>query len=85
MLGQRFDAVEKGMVNLERHIENVQKFGVPVVVAVNQFPFDTDAEMQAVQDACAKLGVTAVRSNHHGHDIGSLCRTRECVLQCLSS
>ena len=60
-------AVEKGMVNLERHIENVRKFGVPVVVAINQFPFDTDAEMQAVEDACAKLGVTAVRSNHHGH------------------
>lgn len=61
------DAVRKGMVNLERHVENVRKFGVPVVVAINQFPFDTDAEMDAVAARCSELGVTAVRSNHHGH------------------
>ena len=53
------------MVNLERHIENVNKFGVPTMVAINVFPTDTEAEIQATQEACNKLGVRAVRSDHH--------------------
>jgi formate--tetrahydrofolate ligase len=57
-------AVSKGMANLERHIENVKKFGVPPVVAINHFTADTDAEVQVVLDGCKKLGVTAVLCKH---------------------
>jgi formate--tetrahydrofolate ligase len=52
-------AVEAGVVNLARHIENVQKFGVPVAVAINRFTSDTEAEFGAIVSACRKLGVTA--------------------------
>ena len=58
-------ALLDGMANLERHIENVQKFGIPTMVAINVFPTDTEAEIVATEDACAKLGVRAVRSDHH--------------------
>ncbi len=51
-------ALAKGFVNLEKHLENINKFGLPVVVAVNRFHSDTDAELQLVQDKCAALGVS---------------------------
>ncbi|NLC84894.1 MAG: formate--tetrahydrofolate ligase [Ruminococcaceae bacterium] len=50
-------ALAKGFVNLEKHLENINKFGLPVIVAVNRFHSDTDAELQLVQDKCAELGV----------------------------
>ena len=52
-------AVERGLANLEKHVENVRQFGVPPVVALNHFTADTDAEVKTVMDACAKLGVPA--------------------------
>jgi formate--tetrahydrofolate ligase len=59
-LGQEnVGAVEAGVVNLARHVENLQKFGVPVVVAVNRFNSDTAAEFGAIERACKGLGVTA--------------------------
>ena len=61
---ENVQAVKDGCTNLERHIENVQSFGVPVVVAVNRFSADTDAEMKAVRDACDKFGVKAIDANH---------------------
>jgi formate--tetrahydrofolate ligase len=57
-------AVEAGLVNLGRHIRNVQKFGVPVVVGVNNFTTDTDAEFAAVQKFCSEMGVSAIRCTH---------------------
>ncbi len=57
-------AVRKGLVNLQRHIENVQDFGVPVVVAINHFTGDTDAEVKAVQAGVKKLGVEAHVCRH---------------------
>jgi formate--tetrahydrofolate ligase len=57
-------AVRKGLANLERHIENVQGFGVPVVVAINHFTADTPAEIKAVQAGVAKLGVEAHLCRH---------------------
>jgi formate--tetrahydrofolate ligase len=57
-------AVIRGMANLERHIENIRKFGVPPVVAINHFTADTDAEQQAVIAACAALGVKAIVCRH---------------------
>lgn len=50
-------ALEKGIVNLGKHIENMHKFGVPVVVAINRFHTDTDAELKLVEEYCDKLGV----------------------------
>lgn len=59
---ENLDALKKGISNLEKHIENVQKFGVPAVVAVNRFPTDTDAELNFVMDRCKQLGAEAVLS-----------------------
>lgn len=50
------EALKKGIVNLKVHIENMQKFGVPVVVAINRFHTDTDAEIKIVEDFCHELG-----------------------------
>ncbi|GBD33414.1 MAG: formate--tetrahydrofolate ligase [Gemmatimonadales bacterium] len=50
-------AVERGFANLKRHLENVAKFGVPAVVALNRFLSDTDGELEAVRQGCAALGV----------------------------
>jgi formate--tetrahydrofolate ligase len=61
---ENVDAVERGFANLDKHARNLQKFGVPVVVAVNRFPGDTDAEVQAVIDHCEEdLGIGAAESN----------------------
>lgn len=57
------DAVESGFENLDKHVSNLQKYGVPVVVAVNRFPDDSDEEVQAVLDHCRDdLGVKAAES-----------------------
>ena len=53
---ENLDALRAGVVNLEKHIENIRSFGVPVVVAINRFDTDTDAELALVQDACVKCG-----------------------------
>lgn len=55
-------ALEKGIVNLEKHIENMKAYGVPVVVAVNRFDTDTDAELNTVTDRCARLGASCALS-----------------------
>jgi formate--tetrahydrofolate ligase len=57
-------AVEKGFANLGRHIENVRKFGLPVVVGVNRFSADTPAEVAALKSLCAKLEAQCVVSDH---------------------
>jgi len=57
------EAVKRGAVNLQRHIRNVKKFGLPCLVAVNRFLTDTDAEVEAVSAACAAEAAQAVRSD----------------------
>ncbi len=57
-------ALKQGLPNLLQHIENVKKFGVPVVVAINQFTHDTQAEQDLVEQSCQELGVQVVLSNH---------------------
>jgi len=54
---ENIEALSKGIANLEKHIENVNKFGVPVVVAINRFPTDTQAELNFVRERCNRLGV----------------------------
>ncbi len=58
------EAVRRGAANLRRHVENVRKFGVPVVVALNHFTADAEAELGAVFDCCAELGVGAHLCRH---------------------
>jgi formate--tetrahydrofolate ligase len=55
-------ALAQGISNLEKHIENIAKFGVPAVVAINRFPSDTQAELDFVRERCARLGVEAALS-----------------------
>lgn len=57
------NALRKGFANLEKQIENIGKFGVPVVVAINRFPTDTDAELELVAKRCEELGVPAALSD----------------------
>ncbi len=57
------EAVKKGLVNLEKHIENVKKFGVPCVGAINIFAQDTAEELEAVREHCAKHGVNVALSD----------------------
>ena len=60
-------AVEKGVDNLKKHIENIRRFGLPAVVAVNTFASDTEAEIECIRDKCADLGVEIVAASHHAH------------------
>ena len=60
-------AVEKGVDNLKKHIENIRRFGLPAVVAVNTFASDTEAEIECIRDKCAGLGVEIVPASHHAH------------------
>jgi len=61
---ENVDAVKKGCPNLGRHIENIKKFGVPAVVAINHFVTDTDNEVAAVQEYVASLGSEAILCTH---------------------
>jgi formate--tetrahydrofolate ligase len=60
-------AVKRGVANLQRHVENMQTFGLPVVVAVNHFTSDTEAEFAAIRDAMAALGTEAISCTHWAH------------------
>ena len=59
-------AVQRGVANLARHVENLGKFGLPVVVGVNHFNSDTEAEFAVIREAMAKQGVEAIRCTHWG-------------------
>jgi formate--tetrahydrofolate ligase len=61
---ENLNALEAGMANLQRHVENVQKFGLQPVVSINRFSADTDAEIALVTEACKKLGVEALMADH---------------------
>ena len=54
---ENIETLTKGLVNLEKHIESMQKYNLPVVVAINKFITDTDAEIQVIKDFCAKMDV----------------------------
>jgi formate--tetrahydrofolate ligase len=64
---ENVEAVKKGIANLARHVENLGKFGLPVVVAVNHFTSDTEAEFAAIKDGMAALGVEAISCTHWAH------------------
>jgi formate--tetrahydrofolate ligase len=57
-------AVEKGIANLEKHIENIRLYNLPVVVAINHFTADTNEELAVIETHCKKLGVQAIKADH---------------------
>lgn len=61
---ENLKALEAGMANLQRHVENVKKFGLPAVVSINRFSADTDAEVALVKEKCKALGVEALMADH---------------------
>jgi formate--tetrahydrofolate ligase len=61
---ENVQALEKGFANLERHVQNLRKFGVPVIVSLNRFSTDTDAEFALLKKLCDKLGVECVVADH---------------------
>ena len=61
---ENLKALEAGMANLQRQVENVQKFGIVPVVSINRFSADTEAEIKLVQDKCKSLGVEALMADH---------------------
>jgi len=63
---ENLEQLARGFENLEKHIENVNKFGVPAVVAINKFPTDTETELNYVLERCKKLGADAVLSEVWG-------------------
>ena len=62
---ENLDAVKMGLENLRGHIENVGKFGIPPIVAINRFSTDTNAEVTAVADACREWNTTCVEADPH--------------------
>ena len=81
---ENVEALEKGIVNLLTHIENMKKFGIPVVVAINRFETDTDAEIAVVEKFCHELGVEVslaeifAKGGEGGTDLAEkVCRTIE--------
>src|SRR6188508_987602 len=61
---ENLQALESGMSNLQRHVENIKKFGLPSVVSINRFSADTDAEINLVKEKCKALGVEALMADH---------------------
>ena len=61
---ENLEALKKGLPNLERHIENIKKFGLEVLVAINHFVSDTDKEIQLIEEYCKKLGVKVNLCKH---------------------
>ena len=61
---ENLDALKKGLPNLEKHIQNIKKFGLEVAVAINHFITDTDKEVKTIEDHCSKLGIKASVCTH---------------------
>ncbi len=67
LANENIDALEKGLPNLLRHVENITgKFGLPAVVAINRFPADTEKELNLIQEKCSELGVNVALSEVWG-------------------
>jgi formate--tetrahydrofolate ligase len=78
------DALAQGFANLARHIHNMQQYGRPVLVAINRFTSDTDAEIQDLVTACAKLGVEAVPADVWGQGGQGALALADALVQTLS-
>ena len=78
---ENVQAVKDGCANLGQHIENMKKFGVPAVVGINHFITDTDAEVQAIRDYCASLGVDAILNTHWANGGDGITDTAKKVVE----
>ena len=78
------EALEKGLPNLLQHVENITKvFGLPAVVAINRFPFDSEEELKLIEDKCKELGVNVVLSEVWGKGgEGGVALAKEVVRLC---
>ena len=79
--GENVEAVKAGCPNLGRHIENVKQFGVPLVVGINHFVTDTDAEVQAIKDYCKEMGVEAILNTHWANGGAGIEQTAKRVVE----
>ncbi len=82
---ESLEALKQGLPNLLRHLENMKKFGVPTIVAINQFTHDTQAELDLVERSCQELGVQMVLSNHWAHGGKGAVTLAEAVKQIADS
>jgi formate--tetrahydrofolate ligase len=80
---QHLEYLEKGFANLDKHIENMHKFGMPVVVALNRFPTDTDAELDLCKKHCDKKGVRSAHSRVFAEGGKGGVELAKAVLECL--
>ena len=82
---ENLKALEGGMANLQRHIENVQKFGIMPIVSINRFSSDTEAEVDLVQKACAQLGVEALMADHWAEGSKGAANVARAVVKAVDS
>lgn len=82
---ENVEALQKGLPNLQKHIENMQKFGLPVVVALNVFDTDTASEIAAVQALCEKMDVPCARSEVFAKGGEGGVELAQCVLDTLDT
>ena len=82
---ENVSAVEKGFANLQRHIENIQSFGLQPIVAINSFTLDTEAESKVICDGCEKLNVKAVLCSHWANGSGGTKELAEEVVKIAES
>ena len=78
-------ALKRGLPNLVGHVENLRKFGVPAIVAVNRFATDTAAEVQSIIDACKEMGVQAVESDPHSRTAEGMLELADAVTDLLAA
>jgi formate--tetrahydrofolate ligase len=81
--GEDLRAVRDGFSNLARHVENVRRFGVPPVVAINRFASDTDAEVATLRDQCKDLGVAVAMADVHSKGGQGALELADLVMQTL--
>jgi formate--tetrahydrofolate ligase len=82
---ENLKALEAGMANLARHVENMQKFGIVPVVSINRFSADTEAETALVKNACAKLGVEALIADHWAEGAAGAANVARAVVKVAES
>lgn len=82
---ENLEALEKGFANLEKHIENVRKFNVPVVVAVNRFSLDTDDEIALLKRLCSTASAECVMSDHWALGGEGAEELAECVVKTIDN
>ena len=78
---ENLDALESGLPNLLRHLENLSKFNLPTVVAINRFPTDTESEISKVQEVCKNAGVNAVLAEHWAEGGKGAAKLAEAVIE----